>query len=253
MIGQPRYWRLERNGNAVFAAVGDEFTCYAEVSGPPGPGARSPTWQLTLSWDGLVVVTDEQGRETAGPGVLVSPGLWHTMRHPAGVTSVWIDPHRLTLPRGIHALDQAHVRRLLADLEDEFDPDRLRRTVHRALGDPPVVDPRLTRALAMLGGGADLAELADGVGLSARRLRQLSASMVGCSLTKLRRWHRVREAGLLLPFLPTAEVAVRTGFADQAHLIRSMAELTGRTPGSALAVAGIRPLSDGLSAATAPR
>ncbi|MFI6870113.1 helix-turn-helix domain-containing protein [Nocardia sp. NPDC050406] len=237
MIEQPRSWRLERNGNAVFAAVGAEFTCYAESAGPFGSGARNPAWQLTLSWDGEVVVTDEQGRETAGRGVLVSPGLPHTMRHPNGFTALWIDPHRLAAPPGVHALDAIQVRRLFAALGDDLDPDRLRRTVNREIGEPPPVDPRLIRALAILDQGASLEELAGHVGLSARRLRQLSAPL-GTSLTTLRRWHRVREAGLLLPFFPAAEVAVRVGFADQAHLIRSMAESTGHTPGSALAAVG---------------
>ncbi|GAB4587976.1 helix-turn-helix domain-containing protein [Nocardia sp. IFM 10818] len=121
------------------------------------------------------------------------------------------------------------MRRLLTGVTADFDPGRLRHAVHTVFGQSPLVDPRLQRVLYALGENAEMDELADRVGLSPRRL---SAELLGGPLVKLRRWHRLREAGLQLPFLPAAEVAARTGFTDQPHLIRTMVALCGRTPTS---------------------
>ncbi|MEV6431226.1 helix-turn-helix domain-containing protein [Nocardia sp. NPDC051463] len=234
MIEQGRSWRLERNGNIVFAAVSAEFACYAESSGPAGGRHRHPAWQLMLSWDGEITATDETGRVTTGPGVLVPPGMRCAVTHPDGFTGLWIDPYGLAIPRrpSIQALDRAQVQRLLAGTGGDLDPIRLRRTVHRMLGDAPQMDPRLRRALDLLDDDADIESMAASVSLSARRLRQLSVQTIGGPLSTLRRWHRLREAGLRLPFHPAAEVAAQTGFADQPHLIRTMVALCGRTPGS---------------------
>ncbi|MFD0360616.1 helix-turn-helix domain-containing protein [Nocardia sp. GCM10030253] len=234
MIEQGRSWRLERNGNVVFAAVSAEFACYAESSGPVGGGHRHPAWQLMLSWDGEVTATDETGRITTGPGVLVPPGMRCAVTHPDGFTGLWIDPYGLAIAGrpGIQALDRAQVRRLLACTGGDLDPIQLRRIVRRTLGDAPAIDPRFSRALSLLDSNTDIEDLAVRVGLSARRLRQLSVETIGGPLTTLRRWHRLREAGLQLPFHSAAEVAAQTGFADQPHLIRTMVALCGRTPGS---------------------
>ncbi|WP_328405705.1 helix-turn-helix domain-containing protein [Nocardia sp. NBC_00403] len=86
--------------------------------------------------------------------------------------------------------------------------------------------------LDLLDDDTDIASMSASVGLSARRPRQLSVQTIGGPLTALRRWHRLREAGLQLPFRPAAEVAAHAGFADQPHLIHTMVALWGRTPGS---------------------
>ncbi|GAA5082719.1 helix-turn-helix domain-containing protein [Nocardia iowensis] len=235
MIEEPRSWRLEQNGNAVFAASCGEFACYAENTGQPDASHRHPAWELVLSWDGPLRATDEHGKVITAPGVLIPPGTLNTTRQPSGFTSLWIDPYCLALPgrARILPLDLVQVRRLLAATTGDFDSARLRHTVHQVLdGSTQFIDPRLRQALDMLDDGTGIAELADRVGLSPRRLRQLAARDLGGTLPKLRRWHRLREAGLLLPFYPAAEVAARTGFADQAHLIRTMSAFTGRTPSS---------------------
>ncbi|WP_084529641.1 AraC family transcriptional regulator [Nocardia crassostreae] len=234
MVEQPRAWRLERNGNTVFAAVCAEFACYAEDSGPTGGAHRNPAWHLGLPWDGPITAVDETGRTITGAGLLVPPGLLSAVEHAPGITALWIDPHRLAIPGTprIHALTRSQAQRLLTAITDDFDPERLRHTVHRIFGGSPLVDPRLQQVLQVLDHDVEIDELADRVGLSPRRLRQLSGQLLGGPLVKLRRWHRLREAGLQLPFLPAAEVAARTGFADQSHLIRTMVALCGRTPTS---------------------
>ncbi|WP_433656431.1 helix-turn-helix domain-containing protein [Nocardia sp. CA-128927] len=237
MIEEPRWWRLERNGYTVSAGISGEFTCYSEDSPRTGTGHRNPAWGLALSWDGVLTATDEHGKATTAPGVLVPPGTRNTTHQPTGLTSVWIDPYCLALPRrpGILPLDRRQVSRLLAATAGGLDPEGLRRTVHHVLdGRTHAIDPRLRQALELLDHSTGIAEIADHVGLSPRRLRQLSAEVLGGTLPALRRWHRLREAGLLLPFFPAAEVATRVGFADQAHMIRTMVALCGRTPTSTM-------------------
>ncbi|MEV6768220.1 AraC family transcriptional regulator [Nocardia sp. NPDC051030] len=217
--------------------MGDEFTCYAETSSPAGMRHQSPAWQVLLSWDGPVTAVDERGRVTSGAGVLVPPRLRIADRNAGGITVLWIDPHGLVVPREprIHALERTQVRRLLAATDGDLDPARVRGTVRRVLGGPVRLDPRLRRVLDVLDEDVPIEALADVAGISPRRLRQLAAPAFGGSLTMLRRWHRLREAGLRLPFTAAAEVAAQTGFSDQAHLIRTSVALCGRTPGSSAA------------------
>ncbi|MVU83092.1 helix-turn-helix domain-containing protein [Nocardia sp. ET3-3] len=153
--------------------------------------------------------------------------------HRVGFTCLWIDPYYWAIPQrpSMRGLGRRTVDRLLAAV-DVADPDRLRGLLRGEFDPPAPVDPRLRLALESLETTTDLDELADLTGVSPRRLRQLSAAALGGPLTRLRGWYRLREAGLLLPFEPAAEVAVRTGFADQAHMIRTSVALCGRTPGS---------------------
>jgi AraC-like DNA-binding protein len=234
MAEQSRSWRLERAGMRAFAFVADEFACYAEDSGPAARRHRNPVWQLLLSRDGPLWAADDRGQVVTGPGILVAPGTPHTVRHPGGFTSLWIDPYAVPVTGAppIRALDRRQVNRLVGLTEIGFDVAGLRYEMRRIAGAAPAVDPRLCAALALLEDDIEILELADRVQVSPRRLRQLAAQTIGGTLSTLRRWHRLREAGLQLPFHSTSDVAARTGFADQAHLTRTMVALCGRTPGS---------------------
>ncbi|MGW0247332.1 helix-turn-helix domain-containing protein [Nocardia goodfellowii] len=235
MLDQPRSWRIERNGNATFVAVAAEFACIAQSSAVEPRGFRHPAWQLVLSTGAPVVVRDEHGASVTGPGILVSPRTFRVFRYPAGYVSLWIDPYRLAGAPGIHALDDAQATRLLTGLGTELEPDRLGASLDRALSATSPLDPRVRRALELLEDGYSAEELARRVGVSPRRLRQLCSHTVGCSLSTLRRWHALREAVVQLPFRPTAEVAVQTGFADQSHLVRTTVAMGGVTPGAMFA------------------
>ncbi|MEV0298626.1 AraC family transcriptional regulator [Nocardia sp. NPDC050710] len=233
MIEEPRSWRLERNGNTTFVAVCAEFACIAEAAEAAPDPYRHPAWQLVLSSDEPVVATDDRGIVTTAPGVLIAPGIMRGICYPAGYISLWIDPYRLSAagrPR-IHPLDRTQVRRLIASTGTDLEPPRLRAALNRALGATETLDLRLQRVLDLLDDGPCLEQLAADVGLSPRRLRQISTRALGGSLTTLRRWHRLREAVLQMPFYPTAEIAARTGFSDQSHLVRTAVAMGGVTPG----------------------
>lgn len=187
-------------------------------------------------------MVDTQCAEPApiGPGMLIPPGLSHAIRASSGYTSVWIDPYCLSVKdrRSAHALDRAETAMLLESVSGDLVPERVRETLNRVFGQRPEVDDRLLAALRLIGTGTPIEDVAEQAGVSARRLRQLSVQYLDGTLRNLRRWHRLREAGLQLPFRPAAEVAVSAGFADQSHLTRTMVALCGRTPGSSLSSAG---------------
>lgn len=242
----PRSWRLARGGTVTFAAVCDELTIFGEQTGrlpaapPPRETQRHPAWQLVLSSGAPVTASDATGRGRSAHGLLVPPGVTTTMRRPTDYVSLWVDPYALPVMdrRTVHALDSEATARLLQCTMGDFGPERLRRVLSRVFGEPPEVDDRLLGALRRLDAGFAIDDLAEQVGISPRRLRQLSAQHSSGPLRSLRRWYRLREAGLRLPFQPAAVVAAGAGFADQAHLTRTMVALCGRTPSSAPSFGG---------------
>lgn len=235
-------WRIERSGNVVFAGVGRGLTWFGSSTPPPtspaparpAPGlARHPAWQVALGWDGPVrISTGPLGAPLAAPACLIPPGLPRGPDDDSTRILIWIDPQLvarlpLTAPT---ALDRRAGDRLRTAIGDGTpDADDLAAAVTDTLGRAPEIDPRLRHALDGLGRAGSMAELAEETGVSARRLRQLAATAVPTGLADLRRWHRLRHAGLRYPFQSAAEVAYDVGFADQAHLIRTSRALTGTT------------------------
>lgn len=85
-----------------------------------------------------------------------------------------------------------------------------------------------------------LAELASAAGCHPMTLSRAFRRAHGCSVGTYARRTRLRHACALLAAraMPISMVAATCGFADQAHLTRSLRRATGRTPGEILAVAG---------------
>jgi len=86
------------------------------------------------------------------------------------------------------------------------------------------------RALALLSGGVGVAEVADDVGYSRRRLGDLVRAETGLAPKGYQRLARFESVCRLLGRRPLAEVAARCGYADQAHLTREFREFAGCTP-----------------------
>ncbi|MFG1677669.1 helix-turn-helix domain-containing protein [Micromonospora sp. NPDC049282] len=98
----------------------------------------------------------------------------------------------------------------------------------RAAGGP---DPLGARVAARLAAGATVAATAAEVGLGARALHRRSRLLFGYGPKTLARILRMgRALDLARGGAPLAEVAVRAGYADQAHLTRDVRELTGAPP-----------------------
>lgn len=99
------------------------------------------------------------------------------------------------------------------------------------------VDPRLLKALAFM----DLQSTQDVVaaasahcGLSPSRLRALAQKQFGVPLSKLLLWKKIRRAlSAMGGGSSLADAAYEAGFADQAHMTRTMADVIGLTPHTA--------------------
>ncbi|KKJ93433.1 helix-turn-helix domain-containing protein [Micromonospora sp. HK10] len=98
----------------------------------------------------------------------------------------------------------------------------------RAAGGPDPLGPRIA---ARLTAGGTVAATAAEVGLGARALHRRSQLLFGYGPKTLARILRMRRAlDLAGTGVPLAEVAARTGYADQAHLTRDVTDLAGLPP-----------------------
>jgi AraC-like DNA-binding protein len=100
-----------------------------------------------------------------------------------------------------------------------------------------VIDARIARVLRALEAGelsrdeVTLAALAANAGISPTRLTHLFTHDVGTPLRRYVLWLRVRRAlAALTTGAPPAEVAHAAGFADAAHLSRTVRQTFGMTP-----------------------
>ncbi|MBF9127868.1 helix-turn-helix domain-containing protein [Plantactinospora sp. S1510] len=89
-------------------------------------------------------------------------------------------------------------------------------------------DPLAANVVAGLFAGRDVADAAAALGLGTRQLHRRSLALFGYGPKTLARILRMRRAlALARAGTPAAEVAVRTGYADQAHLSREVKSLAG--------------------------
>ena len=147
---------------------------------------------------------------------------------------------------GVPACEVRNTRVPLADL---WSPARTRRLADRIGRAPDLPRALETEALRLdsrpalsLGGhtlatvagirrGAGVTAIADDIGLSERQLHRRCLDVFGYGLKTLARILRMTEAlELGRAGHPLAEVAARTGYADQAHLTREVKALAGLPP-----------------------
>jgi len=99
----------------------------------------------------------------------------------------------------------------------------------------PTVRPEVRRAWSLVegsGGSIRISQVANDVGWSTRHLTQQFTSATGLTPKSFARIVRFqRSVSLVARRTSLAEAAVRTGYADQAHLTREWARLAGTTPG----------------------
>jgi AraC-like DNA-binding protein len=117
--------------------------------------------------------------------------------------------------------------------------DEMRAVVEAALlaaAEPPHPDPALAAAVAALHGGASVAEAADRLGWTTKRLVRLFSARVGLAP---KRFARVRRFQRLLSAAATrlggsggdwARLAAECGYHDQAHMIHDFRSFAGQSP-----------------------
>ncbi len=191
--------------------------------------------------DGCLDVLHLDGRwVVAGPD---TAARWHTT--PAGAAYAGL---RLPGGRGPALLGvPAHLLRdrtvaladVLGDRPAALDGDHPAEALARWWGArlPDLrVDPLGPRLLALAVRGCPVAAAATATGWSQRQLRRRSLDLFGYGPRHLARVLRLgRALTAARAGLPLAQVAARTGYADQQHLAREVRALTGTTPTRLLA------------------
>ncbi len=187
-------------------------------------------------------VVDEGGHEFVGPAWAIRSGVRHCLRPAPALTLVLADPQSRLAVELLATLPQLPVVPLSPSLHGML-------TGAGAIGEivsgmtqrQPGLSPQLDRRLAMaLDGleqeikGSAVAAAVEYSGLSASRLRSLTQAQFGVPPSKLLLWMKVRRACLAMAAGSSlADAAIDAGFADQAHLTRTMADVIGLTPGEA--------------------
>ncbi|MGN6827521.1 helix-turn-helix transcriptional regulator [Paucibacter sp. M5-1] len=205
---------------------------------------RHTAAQAVLARQGLAVVEDRHGRRCEAACVLIEPMQWHRLPVGADVTLVFLEPWvpasqvlaQSILPAGFEAAlvnalclsepatptQQASFWQLwLVRREpngaDRADGDWLARACH-------FIEQRLGDGRLALG------DLAAHMGLSSEHLRHRFAQASGLPFKRYVLWRRLRLAGQALAAGQGATAAAhRAGFADAAHLARTLKAMFGVT------------------------
>ncbi|MFE5911096.1 helix-turn-helix domain-containing protein [Streptomyces wedmorensis] len=222
-------------------ALLDGAVLWTRTAGSAVRGARSapsvlPDGCMDLIWaDGHLLVAGPDTRayvpgETAArfAGIRFAPG-----DAPAflGVPAHELRDRRVALGA---LWGEARARRLGERVTEAPDPAAaLDALVLRRAADGPAPDPLLRAVAARLAAGRPVAETADAVGIGARQLHRRSLDAFGYGPKTLARVLRLQRAlALVRAGVPYAEVALRSGCADQAHLARETRALAGTTLGA---------------------
>ncbi|AQS66899.1 helix-turn-helix transcriptional regulator [Streptomyces pactum] len=204
----------------------------------PGPGRVLPDGCMDLLWhDGRLLVAGPDTRAHATGG---SPGPWAGVRlYPGTAPALLGVPAHALRDRRVDLTDlwpAARVRRLTARVNAAPDPaSGLEEAALSRAADTEPPDPLLRRVVTALDAGRTVAATADELGVSARQLHRRSLAAFGYGPKTLARVLRLQRAlALARAGTSLAETAVRSGYADQAHLTRDVRELAGVAPGELL-------------------
>ncbi|MCA0143376.1 AraC family transcriptional regulator [Blastococcus sp. LR1] len=227
------------------------------------PPHTHDTWTLLLVDDGAVRYDLDRHAHRADPAAvtLLPPGVPHDgrSRYPGGFRKrvLYLDPDTLGAERvgaavdrpafadrllrtridRLHAALAPHTETLEAESRLAFVLDRLRQHLDRDVVDAPGIrDDALADRLrdlldARLVEGVSLEHAAAEFGVHPTHLVRAFGRRHGLPPHRYLVGRRIdRARSLLLDGLPPAEVALATGFYDQAHLTRHFRRLLGTTP-----------------------
>ncbi|ROT29720.1 helix-turn-helix domain-containing protein [Micromonospora sp. HM5-17] len=209
-------------------------TVWTAVRGPDAAPSRVlPDGCMDLIWssrNGLLAAgPDTVAHLAGGPGTERYVGL----RLPPGTGPAVFGPPAYELRDQRVPLDRLWPAPLVTELTERVAraaaPDRVLEAVAAARlaarGGP---DPLAAVVVADLAAGRDVATTAEALGLGTRQLHRRSLMLFGYGPKTLARILRMRRAlALARAGTPAAEVAARTGYADQAHLSREVRSLAG--------------------------
>lgn len=197
--------------------------------------------QVTLALESRITVLGTQPTDVFPPdAVLVPAGVVHSIA-PAGVVvrTLYVDPLFAGLSAFAHSQGLIRLKRRQAKaLSLVRSGEDVGRWVKCFLRHSPdrVPDPRLHSVLASVEPGTSPTALAQALGLSTTRLREIAIRDFGVPTAKLLQWLQLQHA--VDAFRQThnlADAAASGGFSDQAHFTRRLVEWFGVTPSLGLA------------------
>lgn len=189
-----------------------------------------------------IELQDEHRTPFRGPGWIIRSGTPHCLAPTARLVLLLVEPQSplargLGVLHGPAAIAPLHTEVLAALAGVRPIGDLLPHLEQRIGVAAPPVDLRITQALDHLDvvNARDPATVAAAhAGLSASRLRALCGEQFGVPFSKLIVWRKVRRACVAMSQgLTLAQAAADAGFADQAHLTRTLSDVIGLTPGEA--------------------
>lgn len=220
-------------------SFGEGWAAYRGEADQQSPHAHA-TLQLVVAARGDVAVELGSGTVIA-PGVLLAPRVRHLTRPSAAeLTFVYVEPHA--------PLGRSLLARLGGKKAAPADPTnvavirsgpRLEESIGSLFAAEPALrlDERLASALrsieSNIASRTAVADAAMDAKLSPSRLRAIAQVELGLPLAQWIVWCKLARAGRALARGETlVQAATAGGFADQAHLTRTMRRTFGVTPGA---------------------
>jgi AraC-like DNA-binding protein len=197
--------------------------------------------QVVASSDQLTLV-DADASQYCGRAWVVRSGVRHCLLPASALTLVLIEPQSRLATGLLQRFPEAPIAQLPDDLAEllvsSIPVEEVVQTLERGVLERSTpIDSRLLQALAFLDREATkdaVAAASAHCGLSPSRLRALAQQQFCVPLSKLLLWKKIRRAFLAMGRgSGLADAAYEAGFADQAHLTRTMADVIGLTPHTA--------------------
>jgi len=194
-------------------------------------------------------IRDEQGKAWTGRRLLIDPLVRHTLEAVGDVEVVFLDPTRTGAGHAPIMEDLAPWLQGAVLVEAEDPALRFWRgmlageTAPRRPPPPALLASLATIEAALEGGTVRLATVAAEAGLSADRYRHAFAEAFGISFRRHLLWRRMaRAVGRISGGQEITAAAHATGFADSAHLARTMRACFGISAGRLAATRVRQPL-----------
>ncbi len=202
------------------------------------PLHRHATGYIALVREGRYEEVSPDGRFVCGVGAIVAHPRFHAHRNHFSECGARVLNLPMPVALNYQVVGSTRVEELarLAEVDpvaaahgavEELNLGRARPV------DPPAWLEKLALALradADRGACRSIGALATALGVSAEHASRTFAEWYGLTPSRYRREHRVRLAVFLLEQgMAPAQVALATGFADQAHLTRELKKTTGGT------------------------
>lgn len=221
------------------AHIGEGWLIYRGVAADQQPHAHVAV-QIALAEVGVVSVELDQGRIVEGDTLIIAPMTRHRLHATkSAVTLIYLEPRFAFAQQVLAAIDPDRAAQAPRDVAEvlrqtDWDAPHMAQILEKGAEG---LDGRLERMLAEAVRSSKpgtVARAAKASGLSPQRARALAQAQLGAPISRLLLWRKLERAGREIACgASLAAAADAGGFADQAHLARTMRRMFGVTPGDA--------------------